>query len=89
MKKLLLAIPIIILSCNNNYEEMGFEFDRYEIIDSAWSYQPGRRNTLETDYIYFGKTQSGIVICRKNIRIDKGDTIKVMKRSDDASHYRF
>jgi len=46
----------------------------YEIIDSTWSIEPGQLNTLQFDYLYYAKTQSGMKI-RTSRLMNIGDTI--------------
>jgi hypothetical protein len=79
LKLIILAIVSAICSCTK-IDDSGLEF-RYEKIDSVWSYSPGTPHTLQTDYIYYGKTKSGIVVAKRNSIMKKGDSVKILYKS--------
>jgi hypothetical protein len=85
MKKLKLITFIIVVSsiCScTERDESELEF-RYEKIDSVWSYSPGTPHTLQTDFIYYGKTKSGIITAKRNSILEIGDSVKILYKSSN------
>jgi|LakMenEpi03Aug12_release.lakeMendotaPanAssembly.Ray.scaffolds.fasta_scaffold571728_2 hypothetical protein len=90
MKKPLIAIFLIssIFSCSKNPEAKINEIQGFETVDSVWCNPPGTPHSLQTDYLWHGKTHSGFTISRRNSEIRIGDTVWIVNRSNAASNNR-
>lgn len=84
----MLSLLILCLTACLERGNSGQEITGFEIIDSVWCNPPGYPHSLQTDYIWYGKTPSGRVINRRNSKIEIGDTVWVLTRSSDTSDNR-
>lgn len=45
-------------------------------IDSVWTKSPGEINTMQTDFVYFGRTEDGIIHSSIGTEFHVGDSIQ-------------
>jgi hypothetical protein len=48
----------------------------YSVIDSVWTKKPGEINTMQTDFLYFGRTEDGIIHRSTSRKFNVGDSIQ-------------
>lgn len=48
----------------------------YTMIDSVWTKKPGEINTMQTDFLYFGRTEDGIIHRSTSRKFNVGDSIQ-------------
>jgi len=48
----------------------------YSVIDSVWTKKPGEINTMQTDFLYFGRTEDGIIHSSIGTEFHVGDSIQ-------------
>jgi hypothetical protein len=48
----------------------------YSVIDSVWTKKPGEINTMQTDFLYFGRTEDGIIHRSTSRKFNIGDSIQ-------------
>lgn len=45
-------------------------------IDSVWTKRPGEINTMQTDFVYFGRTEDGVIHHSNSKEFSIGDSIQ-------------
>lgn len=90
MKKISLSFLAIAYfsSCSENKGSGLDQIQGFDIIDSVWCTPPGFPHTLQTDYVWYGKTLSGKIVNKRNSEIKIGDTVWIISKSSDTSHNR-
>jgi hypothetical protein len=74
--RILIALSFIFIGCNK--VDKSKMMVQKEVIDSSWYKRPGEINTLQTDFWYFGKTNSGRIIKNNSRQYKVGDTINII-----------
>ena len=74
---LLISLAVFIIGCDNKNNHVNQEVTK-EVIDSCWYVGPGQINTLQNDFYYFGKTNSGRIVKNTGRHYTVGDTISIV-----------